>query len=93
MVNDHIQHSHILGIHKMMENSTIGNIYELVINSLKEIGGMDNLMIAKKFVCVGADGASVMHIKRNGFCVRIQLSTSPYMLSIHYMAYRMNLAF
>jgi hypothetical protein len=60
---------------------------------LKESGGMDPLMITKKLVCVGADGASVMQGKRNGLCVRLQLSASPYMLSIHCMAHRMNLAF
>jgi hypothetical protein len=93
MVNDHIRHSYLLGVHKMMENSTAENIYELVNNSLKESGGMDPLMIAKKLVCVGADGASVMQGQRNGLCVRLQLSASPYMLSIHCMAHRMNLAF
>jgi hypothetical protein len=60
---------------------------------LKESGGMDPLMIAKKLVCVGADGALVMQGQRNGLCVRLQLSASPYMLSIHCMAHRMNLAF
>jgi uncharacterized protein (UPF0303 family) len=60
MVNDHIRHSYILGVHKMMENSTAENIYEIVNNSLKESGGMDPLMIKKKFVCLGVDGASVM---------------------------------
>jgi hypothetical protein len=93
MVNDHIRHSYLLGVHKMMENSTVENIYELVNNSLKERVGMVPLMIAKKLVCVGADGASVMQGQRNGLCVRLQLSSSPYMLSIHYMAHRMNLAF
>jgi len=54
---------------------------------------MDDSMIAKKLVCVGADGASVMEGQRNGLCVRLQLSAAPYMLSIHCMAHRMNLAF
>ena len=60
MVNDHIRHSYLLGIHKMTKSSTAENIYELVIDSLKEIGGMDHSMIAEKLVSVGADGASVM---------------------------------
>jgi hypothetical protein len=93
MVNDHIRHSYLLGVHKMKENSTTENIYELVNNSLKESGGMDHLMIAKKLVCVGEDGASVMQGQRNGLCIKLQLSTSPYMLSIHCMGHRMNLAF
>jgi hypothetical protein len=54
---------------------------------------MDHLMIAKKLVCVGADGALVMQGERNDLCFRLKLSTSPYMLSIHCMAHRMNLAF
>ena len=93
MVIDHIRHSYLLGVHKMKENSTTRNIYELVNNSLKESGGMDPLMITKKLVCVGADGESVMQGQRNGLCVRLQLSASLYMLSIHCMAHRMNLAF
>jgi hypothetical protein len=60
MVNDHIRHSYLLGINKMRKSSTTENIYEVVLNSLKESGGMDHLMIAKKMVCVRADGASVM---------------------------------
>jgi len=93
MVNDHIRNSYLLGVHKMKENSIAKNIYELVNNSLKEIGGMHHLMIAKKLVCVGANGASVMQGQRNVLCVILQLSSSPYMLSIHHMAHRMNLSF
>ena len=55
MVNYNIRHSYLLGVHKMRENSTTENIYELVINSLKEIGGMDHLMITKMSICVGED--------------------------------------
>lgn len=54
---------------------------------------MDDSMIAKNLVCVGADGASVMQGQRNDLCVRLQLSVAPYMISIHCMAHRMNLAF
>lgn len=93
MVNDHIRHSYLLGINKMRKSSTIENIYEVVLNSLKESGGMDHLMITKKMICVKADGASVMQGHRNGLCVKLQLSTSPYMISIHCVSHTMNLAF
>jgi hypothetical protein len=93
MVNDHVRHSYLLGIHKMMENSTTQNIYELVIKTLKGIGGMDHLVIAKNLVCVGADGATIMQGKRNRLCVKLELSASPFMISIHCMSHRMNLAF
>ena len=71
MVNDHIRHSYLLGIQKMKKSSTAENIYELVIKTLKEIGGMDDLMIAKRFVCIGADGASIMQGQRNELCVKL----------------------
>lgn len=92
MVNDHIRHSYLLEINKMRETSTYENIYEFVLNGLKE-SGMDQLMIVKKLVCVGADGAAIMQGQRNGICVRLQLSTSPYMLNIPCMTHRMNLSF
>jgi hypothetical protein len=93
MVNEHIRHSYLLVVHKMKENSTTKNIYELVNNILKEIGGMDHLMITKRLLCVGADGALVMKGQRNGLCIRLQLLASLYMLSILCMDHRMNLAF
>lgn len=74
MVNDHIRHSYILGINKMRKSSTTENIYEVVLNSLKESGGMDHLIIVKKMVCVGADGALVMQGQKNGLYVKLQLS-------------------
>ena len=77
----------------MTKSSTAENIYELVIDSLKKICGMDHSMIAKKLVCVGADGASVMQGQRNVLCARMQLSASSYMLSINCMDHRMHLAF
>jgi len=72
MVNEHIRHSYLLGIKEMRENSTTENVYELVLNGLKE-SRIDQLMIAKKSVCVGTDGAMIMQGQRNGLCVRLQL--------------------
>ena len=72
---------------------TSENIYELVIDSLKKISGMDHSTIAKKLVCVGADGASIMQGQRNVLCARLQLLPSPYMLNIHCMVHRINIAF
>ena len=93
MVNDHIRHSYTLRIQKMKKSSTSGNIYELVIKNLKEIGGMDDLMITKRFVCDGAYGASIMQGQRNGICVKLQVLASSFMISIHCMVYRMNISF
>lgn len=60
MVNNHIRHLNLLEIHQIRENSPTKNIHELLINSLKEICGVDNLIIAKTLVCFKAYGASIM---------------------------------
>ena len=54
---------------------------------------MDELMITKRLVCVGADGASIMQGQKNGLCFKLQLLDAPFMISIHCMAHKMNLAF
>ena len=46
------RHSHLLGIHKIREYYIVKNMFELFINTLKEIGGMDNLIIAKSWYVV-----------------------------------------
>ena len=71
MVNGHIRHLYLLGIQKMKKISTAINIYELFITTLKEISGIDDLMIAKRLVGVGLDEASIMHGQRNGLCVKL----------------------
>ena len=49
--------------------------------------------IAKKLVCIGADGALVMQGHKGGLCKKIKNDLAPYTIPIHCMAHRMNLAF
>ena len=93
IVHGHIRHSYLLRIQKMKKISIATNIYELVIKTLKEISGMDDLMIEKRLVFVGADGSSIMQGKMNDLCVNLQLLFSSFMIIIHCMAHRMNLEF
>lgn len=51
------------------------------------------MMIAQKLVCVGADGASVMQGHKNGLVTRLKEFLAPYVVGIHCMAHKMNLAF
>ena len=92
-VKDHVRQANLLCVRKMRANSTAENLYLEVKKALNEIAGMDDLTIAKKLVCVGADGAAVMQGQRTGLCARLQTSIAPYMLGIHCMAHRMNLAY
>lgn len=59
-VKDHVRQANILCVHKMRANSTAENLYLEVKKALNEIFGIDDLTIAKKLVCVRADGATVM---------------------------------
>ena len=54
---------------------------------------MDDLMIAKRLVCVGAHGTLIMQGQMNDLCVKLKLLASSFMISIHCMALRMNLEF
>jgi len=54
---------------------------------------MDDYEIATKLICVGEDGASVMQVNCNGLCVRLHTLAVPYMILIHCMVHRMNLAY
>ena len=51
------------------------------------------MTIAQKLVCCGADGASVMQGHKHGLVTRLKYFAAPYIVGIHYMAHRMNLAF
>ena len=92
-IKDHVHQANLLCVHKMRANSTAENLYLEVKKALNEIAGMDDLIIAKKLVCVGADGAAIMQGERTSLCARLQTSIAPYMLGIHYMAHWMNLAY
>lgn len=86
-IKEHVYQAHLLCVSKMRANSTTENLYLEVKKALNEIAGMDDLTIAKKLVCVRADGAIVMQGQRIGLCERLQTSITPYMLGIHYMAH------
>ena len=69
------------------------NIFEVVKSSLIEYGGIDEMTIAQKLVCVGANGALVMQGHKNGLVIRLKDFAALYIVGIHYMAHIMNLDF
>ena len=73
----------LLTIVKMNDKSTMGNIFELVKSSLIEYGGIDEMMIVQKLVCVGVDGASVMQGHKNGLVAKLKDLLAPYAVGIH----------
>ncbi len=65
-VHNFVRQSNLLPVVKMKDNSMAENIFEVVKSSLIEYGGIDEMTIAQKLVCVGEDGASVMQSHKNG---------------------------
>ena len=92
-IQNNVCQPHLLSVAKLRDNATTKTLFQLVKSNLIEYGAMDELTIAKKLVCVGADGASAMQGQRKGLCTKMQASCSPYVVGIHYMAHRMNLVF
>ena len=76
-VKYHVRQANLLCVHKMRANSAAKKLYLEVKKDLNEISAMDDLRIAKKLVCVGADGAAVMQGKRTSLCARLQTSIVP----------------
>ena len=92
-VNNLCHQPFLLSVAKLNHSAIAKNLYELLKTTLIESRGLDSMEIAKKLVCVGADGASVMQGHKGGLCKKIKNDLAPYAILIHCMAHRMNLAF
>ena len=92
-VNDLCHQPFLLSIAKLNCSATAENLYELLKTTLIECGGLDNMEISKKLVCVGADGALVMQGHKDSFCKKVKNDLAPCAIPIHCMDHRMNLAF
>ena len=77
----------LLSIAKLNCSVINENLYELLKTTLIECGGLHNMEITKKLVCVGADGASVMQGHKGSLCKKIKNNLAPYSIPIHCMAH------
>ena len=57
---EHCRKPHLLTVHRMKEACNIENLYNLVVNNLKEIANLTDVEIARKLIFISADGALVM---------------------------------
>ncbi len=83
----------LLSVAKLNCSAIAENLYELLKNTVIESRGLDSMEIAKKLVCVGVDGASIMQGHKGSLCKKIKNDLAPYAIPIHCTAHRMNLAF
>ena len=76
-VQNHVRNVHFLTLSKMKESVSAEKLYNIVMNTLCDISGLDGVNIAKMLVCFGADGASVMQGNRNGLSTQLHASATP----------------
>ena len=92
-VEEHVRKVCYVGVSKLECSATSNAILRLLIESMTTNGGMSLRDLSQKIICVGVDGCSVMHGIRAGFCVQLKRLYAPYMVGIHCMAHRTNLAY
>ena len=56
-VQNHVRNVHLLTLSKMKESASAENLYNIVMNTLCDISGLDGVNIARNLVCFGEDGA------------------------------------
>ncbi|MCO5598189.1 hypothetical protein L7F22_052281 [Adiantum nelumboides] len=81
-----------LCLSKIDGSSNAENLLCLVIENLKVFGGIESTNLGGRLMCVGCDGASVLQGNRAGLIIRLTLEHAPFVLGIHCMAHRTNLA-
>lgn len=69
------------------------NLTSLIMEAVANGGGLDSEMIAKKLLSFGADGASALQGQRSGVTMQIKEKHAPFVMGVHCVAHRCNLAF
>lgn len=90
---DNKRWAHLLKLHKMMESCNTKNLYNFVSKSLNDVTLLDEIKIGRKLICVRAYDATIMEGHRNCLCAKLQIRIDPYVIPIHCMAHKLNLAY
>jgi len=65
----------------------------MIVGSIPSGGGLDVESIANKLISFGADGASTLQDSRSGVTLQIKEKHAPFLIGVHCVAHRCNLAF
>ena len=75
-----------------MEGNGAKAVMKTILRYLSEHRGLDVKEIAETCVCFGADGNAVFQGCRFGVTARLKKQSVPFMMAVHCMAHRTNLA-
>jgi len=92
-VNDWVRVPHMISLGRVDCAPNARNLTKLIIEAIKNGGGLDREMIASKLLSFGADGASALQGWRSGATVQITEEHAPFCIGVHCIAHRYNLAF
>ena len=82
----------LLSLHRLEHGSGSIALRESIEGMVLHHSGLEHLEVAKRLICFGADGASIVQGSRNGVTVQMKEHVGPFMFGIHCMAHRTNLA-
>ena len=64
----------------------------MLLDALRELGGLTLEQIREKLLCFGADGATVFHGVSGGVTVQLQREFAPFLIGVHCGNHKTNLA-
>jgi hypothetical protein len=83
----------LLSLQHVTEGSNADNLTDMISTTLSYHGGLDSEgSVAKKLICFGADGVAVFQGARSGVTSQLIEKHAPYLMGVHYMSHRTNLA-
>jgi len=74
------------------DGATVDNLTALLIGIVGVCCGLDELVIATKLVCFGADGISTFQGCRIRVTIQLKEKFAPHVTRVHCMGHRVNLA-
>jgi hypothetical protein len=77
---------------RLYDGASSANFLSTLLEAMKAYGGLPPLEIAGKLISFSADGVSVFQGVRTGMTVQLKDNHAPFVMGIHYMSHRTNLA-
>ena len=63
----------------------------MLINALREVGGLKDVQIQEKLLCFGTNGATIFHGVKVGITVQLQREFAPFLIGVHCSNHKTNL--
>jgi hypothetical protein len=83
----------LLSLQHVSEGANADNLTDMIMTTLRYHGGLEgDDVIAEKLLCFGADGAAVFQGARSGVTTQLTEKFAPYLMGVHCMSHRTNLA-